>query len=236
MHMSLKFYRFFKFMQKFSLILLLTPSLAFATTEGHYLGTSLNLVNANYEYGDKRNGSGSNSIIASPNDLESESGFGVDYKYAFNFNKFFISPGVFYNTYGGKHESDGTIKFEFFGKSKPVIAINETYGAKFDLGYDISKRTALYLSQGLMMVNYQSYTFTRIPSTFSEYSYHGTSHSKLGYFFGGGLSVRAWESVIFNFEYNKQMVNFSVPQSDRFHKDTMKSSSGIIRIGIGYQF
>ena len=225
-----------------SLVLALVPSLSFAKTEGNYLGLNLNFLSPNYKFGDSRNVSqrGNSSNLLGSDAIESVIGLGLNYKYAFNFDDFFIAPGIFYDDYGGKQKSEDVSSDSFiFGANKPLIAINEAYGAKLDFGYDITERISLYTSQGGVMVDYQSYAYTNptiVTSSKTNYNYQGSSYKKLGFFYGGGISIRAWEGVIFSFEYNRQRVDFNVQESALYYKDTLKANLDVFRIGVGYKF
>lgn len=108
----------------------LMSSMAFAKTEGNYVG--LDILNTNFEsydsYNEKHDGR--------------DFGLGLNYKHAINFDSFFIAPGVFYNF--------NNVEISY--KDKDGDSYNDklrySYGINLDLGYDINDKFATFASVG----------------------------------------------------------------------------------------
>lgn len=114
-----------KLIATITLIAAFTSAPAFAKTEGNYIG--VNLLNTNME---------SDSDFSDRTNRDNDFSAGVDYKYAFNFNNFFIAPGLFYN-------HNDVIDHERSGNIISTDELKYSYGVKLDLGYDITDNFAI---------------------------------------------------------------------------------------------
>jgi opacity protein-like surface antigen len=108
-----------------SLVAAISASSAFAKTEGSYVGVdALATKYKDFDLdGNKKSDTGY--------------GVGVNYKYALNMNNFFVAPGVYYNYNNAEVKYDGI-------KDK----LKYSYGAKADIGYDITNKLAAFVSFG----------------------------------------------------------------------------------------
>lgn len=188
-------------------------SQALAKTEGNYVGIDLLRVKAQHQYAN----SGTDSPYAKFSD--SATGFGINYKYAINFDGFFIAPGAFYEKLGTKAiDSD-----------KDNISLNHRYGAKIDFGYDFADNFALYFSGGLASVNYK---------VDWKSSNESTSGNKVAPMVGVGAAYYPHKNLALTLEYNFQRVVLSTPNFDTvpLKINEAKTDIGTVKIGAAYHF
>ena len=193
-----------------SLIALLSTSSALAKTSGNYFGIDLNRSSSNHQY--------SRDNINSSNYKEfsdSSIGFGLNYKYAFNFDKIFIAPGIFFDQ----------IKTKAQDRDSDSVSINNRYGAKLDIGYDITDEVAIYFTSGLSSTSY------RVDWKSINQS---KSSSNLSYFLGMGAAYNVTKNLTLNLEYNFQQLNLETPDIGGINN--VKTNLGMAKIGIAYHF
>ena len=118
-----------KLLVVFAVAVSMISTSAFAKTQGNYIG--LDAVYTNDKAVDSANNRRGDRNL----------GAGVSYKYALNFNNFFIAPVAFFNS----NNSKVTITE---GANSSVNKLKYSYGAKLDLGYDITDRLAVFVSGG----------------------------------------------------------------------------------------
>ena len=189
-----------------ALTLTLATSSALAKTEGNYVGIDVLRTSAKHKYE-------SNGLTGSKFD-DSSIGVGVNYKHALNFNQVFLAPGVFFDQLGTKSkDSDG-------GK----VSASYRYGAKLDLGYDITDDFAVYFTNGLSNLLYSV--------DWNNTGDGKKSGSKLGYVYGGGLSYKIAKNLVMNLEYNTQSVDLKTP----YNETKVASSIRVAKVGLSYNF
>lgn len=208
---------------------ILTASQAMAKTEGSYLSLSAHKATAEHLRGD-RNGR------VEPYRFESnKTNLGVDYKYAINVSgDFFVAPGVFFDRIGTKSK-------EKDNPNQVSIAINNRYGAKFDIGYDISDKSAIYFTNGVSVVNYKL--------DHSDANGEGNSDSiqtlnkkATAYFYGFGLMTNVNKDVSLGVEYNTQsfkartLVADSGFDSGALLSDRYKNKIDMFKLSVSYHF
>ena len=185
-------------------------SQAFAKTEGSYVGVDVLRVNSTHQYAQS-------GRIASnyPKFEDSAIGFGINYKYAINFNNFFIAPNAFYEKLGTK-ASD---------KDRDTVSINSRYGAKLDLGYDISDEFAIYLTGGVASVGY-NVDWKSIDQK--------KSGDKVAGIFGVGANYYPHKNISLNVEYNFQSLDVATPSFGGINQ--AKTDISTVKIGAAYHF
>lgn len=188
----------------------LVASSAFAKTEGHFVGISLLKSSATNRFQD----SGKDNTSISKFDDESY-GVGVNYRHAFNFNGFFVAPGVFFDHLG----------LESTDQNGGTVTTNSRYGSKLDLGYDINERIAAYVTNGLSSVKYR----VNMPGVGIN------NDSKLSYYYGAGIAAKITKNLFVNVEYTTQTVNMTAAPGAQ-GLDHIKSKIDIARIGLAYNF
>ncbi|MES2962005.1 MAG: hypothetical protein V4694_06435 [Pseudomonadota bacterium] len=203
-------------------------------TEGSYAGidvfgtrTTLNVTNG-YVPGVC---AGQDCVYAEKPALSNNSyGVGLTYKYAFNFDKFFIAPGIFLeqNNHQAVSGTDGDLK---------RLHIKNRYGIRSDFGYDIG-RFAPYLTIGYAEVAYKS------RSGGYDIDDNRVSVIKNGVngnvFYGAGLKVNLTSSLSLNTEYNFQRfapkTTLSPLTQDYAVKEAFRARMDTVKVGLYYKF
>lgn len=188
-----------------SLVTIFATSSASAKTEGHSASLDLLATKAHFRF--KNNGADTFKDRAA-------GGLGIGYKYAFNFDGVFLRPGVFLEK--------NNLEYKSTFATVPSVNINNRYGAKVDVGYDIDKDLSVYVVGGVSFLNYDVTTASTKKS----------SSSKSDLFYGIGISHDYSEKVAFNLEYNTQ--SFNLKQSNGGTKIPVDLS--VIKIGMNYKF
>ena len=176
----------------------LLASNAYAKTEGNYVGIDILRSSVQHKYQDT-------SI------KDKSTGFGINYKYALNFDKIFLAPGVFAERLGAETTDD----------QNQTTSTNYRYGAKLDLGYDVTDNFAAYFTNGFANFNYK----------LDDHAGYAESKSVIGYFYGAGLSYKILKNVTMNLEYNTQSPNFTNANGVKF-----KSDVRVAKVGVSYNF
>lgn len=181
----------------------LFSSLAMAKTEGNYVGvdilsTNFESFDANFEKHD-----------------ESSFGFGVNYKYAINFNNFFIAPGIFLN-----HNNASSSFADLGNGSYDIDTLKYSYGAKVDLGYDINDKIAAFVTGG--------YLESRIELTEDFQTTRNITEES--FLYGGGVKYSVTNDVDVNIAYEHAEYDIgALSHINDFDIDTIK-------VGASYKF
>ena len=186
----------------------LSTSSAFAKTEGNYVG--LNVLKSNI-----------NSKDSSGKTNYKDYGFGVDYKYAFNFNGAFIAPGAFFDSITNLSR-----------KNQGAVANHNKfyrYGIKTNVGYDITNDLSAYLVAGAA-ANTTSY------HTSIREKHQNQTMTKVGFLYGLGTSYNLSKDVTLSAEFNREKVTFANTQSSNFPKDKATDTVSVAQIGVAYHF
>ena len=163
-------------------IAILSASTSFAKTEGTYVGVDI----SRYNVAVKGDGDYARNDQISP-------AFGVNAKYAINFNNVFIAPGVFAD-FNNTKEKDGDNTYS------TKLSVKNRYGIKADLGYDITNDFAVYATGGFAIVKTAFQYSDNTPSSYKS------SHYRSGAVYGAGLAYNYSKNVTFNVEYNTQLI------------------------------
>jgi opacity protein-like surface antigen len=157
-------------------------------------------------------------------------GLGLTYKYAFNFNKFFIAPGIFFeqNNYQAVNATDGILT---------RLQIKNRYGIRSDFGYDI-KRFAPYLTIGYAEVSYRSRNNGTDRYNNQVSSIKNDVNGNV--FYGAGLKFNLTPSLSLNTEYNFQKVaqktTLSPLMQDYITKIAFRARMDTVKVGLYYKF
>lgn len=212
-----------------TLVASLSTSSAFAKTEGSYAGIDVLRAKANVKT--TKVSDTNNDTYFDTNSSDSQTGFGVQYKYAINMNDFFIAPGFFYENLGLEAKnSDAVNQYE------QSVKIQNRYGVKFDLGYDLMDNLAIYAPLGYSMVNYELKTNDYFDSSSLVTK---TTGRKSAFFYGLGLSFAATDKVVVNLEYNRSSINLvSGGNVALIGNTTLKAKTNLdlIKLGVAYKF
>ena len=195
-----------------SMITAITSS-AFAKTEGHYVGADISSVHTNNIY--LTDGANTPDYRRFK---DNSVGFGVNYKHAFNFDRVFIAPGVFFDHLDSKAVD----------QDEDTMKVNHRYGAKLDVGYDVTDTFAAYVSAGVDRVNYTM-----------DWKSQGKdkTDSKTGILFGVGLAYQICKDFTVNVEYNTQTIQPITPYDETSYAiNEVKTRIDVTKIGVSYHF
>ena len=195
-----------------SVLAVLAASSAYAKTEGSYLGIDFSRSNAESKY-KNANGSINTSLGKFDN---TANGFGLNYKYAYNLgNDLFIAPVLFYDKIGNSNND----------RSGDPVTVNNRYGFKFDVGYDVTDKFAVYFTNGFTKVRYM------VDWTNSD-SGSKSGTTPMNYFHGVGASFKLANNILLNAEYNTQHLSFSSPSQGI----TARTKLDVMKVGLSYSF
>lgn len=202
-----------------SLIFLTSINNLHAKTQGNYLEVNFITSNVNFQ-----NIKYFPTKISKNRHTNSSStySFGVNYSYAFNYNNFFIAPGLIFEKNNAKNflnrQSTQDHLPSLHGTSYNLI--KKRYGIKLDLGYDFNDNIALFATLG-QAVNY----YKNNSSNFRLFSYTGnapwiiekptlasnpfatSTGKKYALFYGGGFRLKIRENWYFVGEYNRSKIS-----------------------------
>ncbi len=188
-------------------------SSAFAKTEGSYLGLDVLSSRASHKYSD------GNSLTSSYYGTFKDNaiGYGVNYKYAFNYGNFFVAPGLFVEKIGTKS----------IDRDHDPVTIDNRYGAKIDFGYDITENFAAYLTAGIANVSYKV-DWKSINKKNSDTQVAGLA--------GAGLLFHPHKNVTLSVEYNFQSLDLDAPKASNGNITKVKTDINTAKIGVAYHF
>jgi len=208
-----------------SLIAALASAPAFAKTEGHYLGIDLHrsvLESKQVNLG----GSSDKRQFET-----SKTGLGVSYKYAFNFNKIFIAPGLFYERLGNKNYA---LDDEGEGLGGSYLAAQNRYGVRTDFGYDVTDNLGLYVTVGYTEIGYSAYAQDQHSPIPGEPTQKRINKRDRGMMYGFGAISKISDHVSLGFEYNTQ--DFSVMSPDQLSPIRHKANLDLYKVTLAYRF
>lgn len=199
-------------------------------TKGSYLqldaiDTNTTAYNRFIYYGD--------NLDSKPRSSKDTAGVGLSYKYAFNFNGFFIAPAVFVeqNSFGSTamNGRDGTLQ------------ARNRYGAKMDVGYDMGNYISPFVTGGYAIVQYRN--TLRVYNDILVNDNSVRSHRSGSYsspFIGGGIKINLSKSIALNLEYNYQKLEAKAevpPQvTDYIGGSKYMTRLDIFKMGLSYNF
>ena len=142
-------------------------------------------------------------------------GVGASYKYAVSFGQFYAAPGVFFDQLGLK-ASD---------RDSDTVSANRRYGAKVDVGYDITDNFSAYVTGGLANVSY------KVDWKSLEQKKSGSSTSMIA---GIGVAYKLSKDLLVGFEYNSHTPTFKTPDSGGINE--VASKIRVAQVGVAYNF
>jgi len=194
-----------------SIVTILLTSNSYAETQGAYLGVDVSKLNVIDE-------------VVPPRDSDISNTFGVNAKYAVNFNNFFFAPGVFADYNNARKKEEGY-------RYTVSRSVKNRYGIKADLGYDINDNFAAYVTGGVAKVQ------TNLDTTGfsgSEAIYYKKSYYRAGAIYGAGLLYHCSDKLTFNLQYDTQLIKAKFePFEFKFQN---KYVINAFRIGASYHF
>jgi opacity protein-like surface antigen len=163
---------------------------------------------------------------------DSALGYGANIKYAFNLDNIFpakplipvfIAPEIFF-------ERIGTTTKDITSQS---TKINNRYGAKLNLGFDITNYFFIYGTGGYGVVSYDI--------DWRKSANMRKKSSANDFLYGGGIGFHLGEHFIISFEYTMQKIDLKTPglYTGNPQTGTIKTAQTtleVLKFGIGYQF
>ena len=203
-------------------------------TEGHYFGLDyVNMKLSMQEIAYSSHPVVEHRIVGDTDIDSNNSGLGLSYKYAFNFNSFFIAPGVFIEQ---NQLWSPTKTGDDNGTS---VKIRNRYGFMTNFGYDINNFISPYISLGYIINSYE----TQSSVHFSGRSYNNVRSNKSltgGEALGFGTRIKLTDNLGLNAEYIYQKfstkTNLDVETEPFFDKKNIKVRTDTVKVGLSYKF
>lgn len=195
-------------------------------TAGHLVGVDFILTDVKFNERYTRN---TRRVPINTQPFYSGYGFGggVVYKYAFNFDGLFIAPGIFFEKNNTTVNGNGADSLE-------RIDINQRLGLRSDLGYDVTKWFAPYLTGGYDRISYTTQNYSG--SGANTRSYIKSSHA-WDWYYGAGFKIRINNNVAFNFEYNREsFLAKTLVVNTVNYMSYYKTNLNIYKAGLSYNF
>lgn len=224
-----------------SVLAALVSTSAYAKTEGNYVDISVLRSSMKLKENDSFN-----------KDTDSSFGFGTSYKYAVNFNNFFIAPGVFFDRLGSESKQSsaiaGTEDVPVSSSSTGEISLNNRYGVKLDVGYDVNEQFAFYGTGGLSYVSYKvKNSAGQADLTADPVVASSVSASKSGRdsspFIGAGFVYKINKDFALMTEYTMQNLSLKTGSASvggdlplALSSSNAKVKLNILRVGVAYHF
>jgi opacity protein-like surface antigen len=183
-----------------------------AKTEGNYLG--LDLIRTELRF-DSANHDGGINIWDIDNNYKTS--LGINYKYSFNFNNFFIAPGIFYDYSNVKI-------YDSYRSSGDKWELNHRYGFGADIGYDINDNLGVFINLSLVRNMY-------------KVDWHGSSglinkdHDD-SLSFGIGAKYSISKNLDVRASYERSSVVMKEPDAG----NSTEFDVNIFRLGLAYKF
>jgi len=206
---------------------IISSSNSFAATIGSYLSADAIYSTLSFrEYYDQ------NGLTAKDRHSfrKEKIGYGATYKYAINFNRFFIAPGAFFER--NKIVASGA---EEVAKSRE-LEVKSRFGAKVEMGYDITDNFAAYLTGGYSGIFYRTRNYSYQGD--SVYTTRDENDLKGSAFYGAGIKFDINELSSIGLEFTTQTLNARtrIPNDYLDHKSKYKSRLNVLKMSIAYRF
>ncbi len=208
---------------------------AYAKTEGNYFG--IDVLRSTAQVKSTSTLASDNVGSAAPyynhNKKDSAYGFGLNYKYAFNFNKFFVAPGISYDFLNNDVKSNHiTASNNYFSQN---VKLKSAVSLRANLGYDINDQFAVYVPVGISQFQYDiNTTDVSAGSSVSQKK----SSNKSAAFIGFGFSYEPVKNWVMNLEYNKYQ-NLKLTSGTATvdgGQISAKTNVSMVKLGLAYRF
>jgi opacity protein-like surface antigen len=208
---------------------------ALAKTQGHYLGLDLLRTQAEAKSNSTAVADQTVSMQQYYNHKDSDTsyGFGINYKYAFNFDNFFVAPGVSVDLLGNKIKSGFSTSAN--DPYSQEIKLNSRLTAQANLGYDLTDQFAAYVPLGISSFSYEMKTADVSGNNYIQTKKTGNETS---FFFGLGFSYQPVKNIAVNLEYNR-IPNLQITSgAATFNNGKIRSDIDVnmVKLGLAYNF
>jgi opacity protein-like surface antigen len=206
-------------------------------TQGHYIGFDVIGMQGKFSEDSSKIRKGIQTDTSKPASTSTGGGVGFNYKYALNFNDFFIAPGIFVEGLG--MQINGSESAHDTDAQYNAVTIRSRRGVFVDVGYDVNSYLSPYLMAGYSWVNYRTKNFYGNSSetqTAVEKSVVGSG------IYGAGLKLNYDKSISFNIEFNTQKfntkTNTDVPlnTSAKQYIAVFPTRLNTLKLGVSYNF
>ncbi len=214
----------------------LLASSAHAKTEGNYVG--IDVLRSSAKVKSTSTLASDNSGSAEPyynhSKKDSAYGVGLNYRYAFNFNNFFVAPGISYEFLNNEIKSGfaSTSDNYFWQKTN----LKSSLSLRANLGYDINDQFAVYVPVGISQFYYDIKTGDA--DGFNPSVNAKKSSSKSAAFIGFGFSYEPVKNWVMNLEYNKYQ-NLKLTSGTATiagGQISAKTNVDVVKLGLAYRF
>jgi opacity protein-like surface antigen len=130
---------------------------------------------------------------------DSDYGLGINYKYAFNFNNFFVAPGVSYNLLNSESRVGFTGSFN--EPYSQTMKLKSQLTLQTNFGYDFNDQFSAYVPVGVSSFSYELNTSDT--GGFGNVVTTKKSGRESAFFFGLGFAYAPVKNWVINLEYNK---------------------------------
>jgi opacity protein-like surface antigen len=193
-------------------------SQAFAKTEGSYVGVNI----ADFTSDNNMKVSENFVQVGSQDQFKkSSTGVGLEYKYAYNFNGLFVAPAVFFDFTRNDAQN----------AASDNINLENRYGVKFDIGFDIADKFSPYLTIGYAGTSYDASVLRVVNSSYVRLNSAGREFAPI---YGFGFLFDLNEKVKFNFEFNHQSIE--IPLSSAVGYNHSKTDLTSAKFGVLFNF
>lgn len=219
-----------------SIIASLASANAYAKTEGQYIGFDLLRSNAEVKT-TKDKFSANTDKYFNTNRKDSSIGLGFNYSYAFNFDKFFVAPGAFFDLLNNQTNVRDSVN-----SYNQDVSIKSRYGIKANFGYDITDQFSAYIPLGISVNQYELNTNDHLGSSYLKLTQTGFESAL---FYGLGFAYHPTKELAINLEYNnssfdiKSKTNVALMGfANSSNSVTLKSNVNlnVIKLGVSYNF
>lgn len=198
-------------------------------TSGSYIG--VDFVNTETSYLVRYQAISGEWTSYPPSNKASNQGIGLSYKYAFNFNRFFIAPGIFF-------EQNGLGGEKVRGRDGVNLKISNHYGIKSDFGYDLTRTIAPYVIFGYGRLDYRT-TAAGLDIDNNILTAQRRGHDN-NWLYGAGLKINIEKNIALNLEMTSQQILLDAdipPESSDYLRDSSFAGRlNIFKIGLTYNF
>ena len=236
-------------------------------TAGNYIGIDFINTYLRYrEYGyyaPKEDNKTNYSSISDPTYPKYKNSFGLKYSYAINYRGIFLAPELFFEHNNIKKYFDGDNSATLDRNQRlpsnygyKFMKIHRIYGAKINLGYDVTTNFAPYLFAGISKIYYSNLSSVyeanqreSIINKTGEDPFKIVHKSKSVPFFGFGGKIKLSERLALNTEYliydfmvktnsykNNNYQAYDINHSKRVGFNDFKVALRVAKIGLTYNF
>ncbi|NBX53107.1 MAG: porin family protein [Proteobacteria bacterium] len=213
-----------------SIIASLASFNAYAKTEGRYIGFDILRSNAEVKTTKDKVISNSDNYF-NTNRKDSSIGLGLNYSHAFNFDKFFVAPGAFFDLLNNETK----VRDSLNGYNQDVN-IKSRYGIKANIGYDINDQFSAYIPLGISVNRYELITKDYIGASYLKVTQTGSESALI---YGLGFAYHPTKELAINLEYNNS--SFDIKSKTNvalinFVKLKSNVNLNVIKLGVSYNF